>query len=75
METEPFVVSLGDHGQLLTQRKDFHMKQGAASEEPAQRSKNGSEDRVHVADANASAEKKSTKSIGTKFLAGTGSHA
>ena len=67
METEPFVVSLGDHGQLLTQREDFHMKQGATSEEPAQLGKNGSEDRAHVADANAGAKKKSTKSIGTKF--------
>ena len=44
-----------DHGQLLSQREGFHMKQGAASEEPVQRGEEGSEDRAHTADANASA--------------------
>ena len=33
----------------------------------------GSEDRAHVTDANAGAQNKSTKSIRTKFLVGTGS--
>ncbi len=52
------MISLRDHGQLLAQREDFRMKQGAASEEPSQRGKKGSEDRAHMADANAGAQNK-----------------
>ncbi len=70
MAPEPFVISLGDHGQLLTQRENFHMEQGAASEEPSQRGKKGSEDRAHVTDANAGAHNKSTESTHTKLLVG-----
>ncbi len=67
------MVSMGDQGQLLTQRENFHMEQGAASEEPSQRGKKGSEDRAHVTDANPGAQNKSTESGHTKFLVGTGS--
>ncbi len=66
------MVSMGDQGQLLKQRENFHMEQGAASEEPSQRGKKGSEDRAHVTDANACAQNKTTESIHTKMFVGTG---
>ena len=53
MEPEPFVISLGDHGQLLTQPENFHMEQGAASEEAGQRGEQGEYDSFHPMDANA----------------------
>lgn len=68
---ESFPLSRGDHGQLLTECEDFQLEQGAASEEPGQRGKKGSEDRAHVRDANAGAQNKSTESIHTKLLVGT----
>ena len=68
---ESFPLSRGDHGQLLTECEDFHLEQSAASEEPGKRGKKGSEDRAHAKDANAGAQNKSTKSIGTEFSAGT----
>ena len=72
METEPFVVSMGDQGQLLTQRENVHMEQGTASKKPGQRGKKGSEDRAHVTDATAGAQSKSTESVHTKCFVGTG---
>ncbi len=53
MEPEPFVISLGDHGQLLTQRENFHMEQGAAPEEAGQRGEQGEHDSFLPVDANA----------------------
>ncbi len=65
-------VSLGDHGQLFAKREDLHVEHGAASEEASQRGEQRAEDRLHLQHATASGQKKSTETIGTRFLVGTG---
>ena len=58
--TEPLVVSVGDHGQLLAESDVLEMEQGAASEQAVQGSEQGEEDSLHPSDATVRWQEKST---------------
>jgi len=53
METEPFVISLADHGQLLTECEDLQVEQGAGSQEAGQRGEHGEYASFYPGDDNA----------------------
>jgi len=65
-------VFMDDHCQLLPEREDLQMDDGPPSEQASQGGEQGEEDCFHPLDATARGWKKSTESISTRFLVGTG---
>ena len=70
--SEPFVVPRGGHRQLLTKRQDLQMEEGAATEHASQGKEQRGEECLHRDDATVREEKRSTASVSTTFLVGTG---
>jgi len=70
----PFVIAVGYHGQLLAQGKYLEMERGPAPQEVGQGGEQRNKYRFHTRNATWAATEKSTKSMSTEFLVGTGGY-
>jgi len=70
--SEPFVVPRGDRRKLLTKGQDLQMEKGAATEQASQGEEQRGEERLHGEDGTVREEKRSTGSVSTTFLVGSG---
>jgi hypothetical protein len=68
----PFVFAIGHHCQLLAQGKHLEMERGSAPQEVDQGGKQRNKYRFHTGNATWAPTEKSTKSMSTEFLVGTG---
>ena len=69
----PFVITAGHHCQLLTQGKHLEMERGPTLQEVDQGGEQRNKYRFHTGKATWAPTEKSTKSMSTEFLVGTGS--
>jgi hypothetical protein len=68
----PFVIAASHHCQLLAQGKHLEMERGSAPQEVHQGGEQRDKYRFHTGNATWAPTEKSTKSMGTEFLVGTG---